>query len=159
MEPAETALDDFKGRVLAARDRLRALPAGRELEAGPQDPETGEAWDRLNVLGHMAEMLPFWVDQVRRGMRGEPYGRSEEGYRKRRAGIDLREEERKLRLKVDRGCGRVLALLDRLDERDLDRQLHVLPDRPPGDWTVGHAIEAQLVAHLEGHVEQLAQLS
>ena len=155
MEPPDSELDDFRGRVLAARDRLRSLPLGSALERGPEDPTTGEAWNRLNVLGHMAEMLPFWVTQLRRGLRGEPYGRDEEGYRQRRAGIDVREEERQLRLKVDRGCGRLLTLLDRLDERDLDRTLNSLPGRPT---KVREALEGQLVAHLEAHVEQLAQL-
>lgn len=156
MEPPEGELDDFRARVLAARDRLRALPAGGDLSRGPEDPATGEAWDRLNVLGHMAEMLPFWVTQLRRGLRGEPYGRTEEGYRERRAGIDVRGEERALRLKVDRGCGRLLSLLDRLEERDLDRTLNSLPGRPA---KVRDALEGQLVGHLESHVEQLQQLS
>jgi DinB family protein len=155
LAPPESQLDEFRGRVLAARDRLRGLPAVAGLSRGPEDPETGEAWDRLNVLGHMAEMLPFWVGQLRRGLRGEPYGRTEEGYRQRRAGIDAREEERALRLKVDRGCGRLLALLDRLDESDLDRKLNSLPGRP---LVVRDALEQQLVGHLESHLEQLAQL-
>lgn len=153
----EPALDDYRGRVLAARDRLRALPPIGEGQRGPVDPQTGEAWDRLNVLGHMAEMLPFWVTQLRRGLRGQPYGRDEEGYRQRRAGIDARGEERKLRLQVDRGCGRLLALLDRLTDVDLDRKLNLVPGRQGG--TVRDALEHQLVGHLEAHVEQLAQLS
>ena len=140
---------------MAARDRLRSLPPGGSLDAGPTDPETGEAWDRLNVLGHTAEMLAFWVSQLRRGLRGEPYGRTEEGYRQRRAGIDAREEERTLRLKADRGCGRLLSLLDRLDDADLDRELNSLPGRPT---LVRDALERQLVGHLEAHVEQLVQL-
>lgn len=155
MEPPETELDEFRARVLAARDRLRSLPQASELKRGPEDPKTGEAWDRLNVLGHMAEMLPFWITQLRRGLRGEPYGRTEEGYLQRRAGVDMRGEERALRLKVDRGCGRLLALLDRLDDSDLDRTLNPLPGRPT---KVRDALEGQLVGHLEGHVEQLAQL-
>ena len=156
MEPPDTELDDLRARVLAARDRLRSLPFGAALQVGPEDPETGEAWDRLNVLGHLAEMLPFWVTQLRRGLRGEPYGRGEEGYRQRRAGIDMRGEERALRLRVDRGCARLLALLDRLDERDLDRELKALPGRPT---KVRDALEGQLVGHLEAHLEQLVQLS
>jgi hypothetical protein len=155
LERPESELDDFRGRVLAARDRLRSLPLGGALAPGPEDPETGEAWDRVNVLGHMAEMLPFWVRQLRRGLRGEPFGRTEEGYRQRRAGIDARDAERSLRLKVDRGCGRLLALLERLEERDLDRGLDALPGR---STTVREALERQLVGHLEAHVEQLAQL-
>ncbi len=156
MEPPESELEDFRARVLAARDRLRSLPLGGALAAGPEDPQTGEAWDRLNVLGHMAEMLPFWATQLRRGLRGELYGRTEEGYRRRRAGIDARGEERRLRLRVDRGCGRLLTLLDRLVEADLDRKLNSLPGRPA---VVRDALEHQLVGHLEAHVEQLAQLS
>ena len=155
MEPPETQLDDLRGRVLAARDRLRSLPLGGSIERGPEDPETGEAWDRINVLGHMAEMLPFWVTQLRRGLRGEPYGRTEEGYRQRRAGIDARAEERELRLRVDRGCARLLALLARLEDSDLERPLNSLPGRPT---RVRDALEGQLVGHLEAHVDQFAKL-
>lgn len=156
MAPPESELDDYRGRVLAARDRLRAMPALGAGAAGPEDPQTGEAWDRLNVLGHVAEMLPFWVTQLRRGLRGEPYGRTDEGRRQRRAGIDAREEERAVRLNIDRGCGRLLTLLDRLDDTDLERKL----TNVAGDSVrVRDALEGQLVGHLEEHVEQLAQLS
>src|SRR5205807_1999333 len=86
--PEASEIEDFRARVLAARDRLRAIPLGVTPRAGPTDPETGEAWDRLNVVGHMAELLPFWCGQLRAGLRGKPYGRDEEGYRRRRSGIE-----------------------------------------------------------------------
>jgi DinB family protein len=155
LEPPESELDDYRGRVLGARDRLRSLPALGAGATGPEDPQTGEAWDRLNVLGHVAEMLPFWVTQLRRGLRGEPYGRTEEGRRRRRAGIDARGEEKAVRLKIDRGCGRLLALLDRLDDRDLERQLTTVSGE---SVKVRDALEGQLVGHLEEHLAQLSDL-
>lgn len=156
MEPPDPELDDYRGRLLAARDRLRSLPALGAGAAGPEDPQTGESWDRLHVLGHVAEMLPFWVGQLRRGLRGEPYGRTEQGRRQRRAGIDAREDEHAARLKIDRGCGRLLALLDRLEERDLERQLTTVAGE---SVKVRDALEGQLVGHFEEHVEQLLALS
>ena len=156
MEPPDSELDDYRGRVLAARDRLRSLPALGAGAPGPEDPQTGEAWDRLNVLGHLAEMLPFWVAQLRRALRGEPYGRTDEGRRRRRAGIDTREGEQGVRLKIDRGCGRLLVLLDRLEDRDLERDLATVAG---GSVKVREALEGQLVGHLEEHVEQLLALS
>jgi len=156
--PEASEIEDFRARVLAARDRLRAIPLGVTPRAGPTDPETGEAWDRLNVVGHMAELLPFWCGQLQAGLRGKPYGRDEEGYRRRRSGIESghHASEKTLRLRVDRGCGRLAALLDGLDDSDLERPLNALPGRPV---KVRDAIEQQLVGHLEAHVDQLERLS
>lgn len=151
--PESPELDDLRGRVLAARDRLRMLPE-RPPVAGPVDPATGEAWDRLNVLGHLAEMLPFWTRQARRGLRGEAFGRDEAGRRRRREGIDKggSASEKPLRLQVDRGCGRLLVFLESLEDRDLDRRLTNVSGEAV---TLRMALEQQLVGHLEGHLEQL----
>ena len=156
--PPEGPLADLRARVLAARDRLRGLPAGLSDRRGPPDPSTGERWEARNVLGHMAEMLPFWLSELRGSLRGGAVGRDEEGYRRRRGAIESgpATSERELRLRVDRGCGRLLAFLDRLEDRDLARRVR---RRPEGETTLGEALEALLVGHLEAHVDQLESLT
>jgi hypothetical protein len=143
--------------VLAARDRLRTLPPAPAVP-GPVDPETGEAWDRLNVLGHLAEVLPFWTAQLRGALRGEKFGRDEAGRQRRREGIDAgaKRTEAALRLQIDRGCGRLLGLLERLEDADLGRPLETVRGERQ---TVREAMEQVLVGHLEEHVEQLRSLS
>jgi len=47
----------LRQRASAARERLRAIPATGRGEYGAPDPETGERWNRGNVLGHLAEMV------------------------------------------------------------------------------------------------------
>ena len=156
MAPPEDRLEDLKGRVLAARDGLRLLPPGDPVP-GATDPETGEAWDRLHVLGHVAEMLPYWTRQVRRALRGDPLGRDEEGRRVRNQAVaesHARPEER-LRKDIDAACGRLLALLDRFADADLERPIQTVGG---GQITLERALEERLVGHLEAHLDQLKAL-
>src|SRR5437870_3742108 len=60
-----TELANLRQRLDAAYARLRETPATGPGVYGAPDPESGERWNAGNVLGHVAELLPFWVDQVR----------------------------------------------------------------------------------------------
>lgn len=141
---------------MGVRDRLRLMPFAGDGVPGAVDPETGESWDRLNVLGHMDEFLPFWMDQMRRARMGRStIGRSEEGYAARRRAIDGGRErgERELRRRVDAACGRLLLVLGNLRAEDLDLPLE---HNRMGRITLAEAIERFLVGHLEAHCAQLA---
>lgn len=153
MEHPDSPVDDLKGRVLAARDRLRLLPAAAPVPGAP-DPQTGESWDRLHVLGHVAEMLPYWTRQVRRALRGEPLGRDEAGRRVRQEAVELshRRTEATLRRSVDSACGHLLAFLDRLEDADLARPIRTVQGQT---ITLAEALEGRLVGHLEAHLEQI----
>ena len=150
-------VDDLIARVLAARDRLRGLPPGLLDRAGPPDPETGETWNGRNVLGHVAEMLPFWTSQLRGALRGRPFGRDEAGRRHRQRAVDSGpgRSEHDLRLSVDRGCGRLVAFLERLEDGDLKR---TITHRDRGPQPLAAALEQVLVGHLEAHLDQLEEL-
>ena len=154
---ARPEVDDLVARVLAARDRLRSLPSGLLDRAGPADPETGESWNGRNVLGHVAEMLPFWTSELRRALRGRPFGRDEEGRKHRQDAVDAgpARSERALRLAVDRGCGRLIAFLERLADEDLKR---TITHRDRGPQPLAAALEQVLVGHLEAHLDQLESL-
>jgi hypothetical protein len=143
-------------RLLAAAGRIRAaavaLPEG--ILTDP-DPDSGERWDRGQVLAHVAEMLPYWAQQaelVAAGQRAE-FGRVKSDP-ERIAAIerDRREDPERLLGRVDQGVAAVLALLDRLDARALARTGR---HQTLGELTVEELVDRFLVAHLEEHADQL----
>jgi hypothetical protein len=50
--------DGLKKRLLDAKAEFDRIPVSGPGRLGPPDPATGEQWNRANVLGHMAEILP-----------------------------------------------------------------------------------------------------
>jgi DinB family protein len=145
-----------RDRLVAAAGRIRAAAPLLPDEARTDpDPETGERWDRRQVLAHVAEMLPYWVEQVELVAAGDqvPFGRAKSNP-ERIAAIerDRREDPSRLLDRVDEGLGVVLALLDRLDDDALARsgRHQVL-----GEMTVAGIVDRFLVDHLEEHADQL----
>ena len=52
-------------RLLAAAGRIRASAVVLPDDAlTDPDPDSGERWDRGQVLAHVAEMLPYWAQQA-----------------------------------------------------------------------------------------------
>jgi len=152
---AET--EQLKARLEAARDRLREVPISDSHEPGPPDPKTGERWDRFNVLGHTAEMLPFWSREIRKGLdTGAPMGR-EPGSSSRLEGVESGQllGEAALRKRIEEGVVSALGLVAGLSDQDLDRDLDA---HGRGSLPVRQALETFLVGHLEDHVAQLAEL-
>ena len=155
-------LERWRERVEAARERLRTLRAEGWGEPGPVDAETGERWDRGNVLGHVAEMIPYWTAQARAVLSGvADMGRDAEGSAQRREGIDhLREVgEEALARRIEAGLDGLIALLGDLRESDLERP--VTYHMPSGDQEhdLRFCVEVLLIGHLEGHLRQLEELT
>ncbi len=157
-----TSAAELRDRARQAGARLRQIPASGRGEYGAPDPETGERWNRGNVLGHVAEMLAFWIDQVEAAVGGQTVvGRDEPGYAKRQEGIERGDvvEESELRTSIEGSL------------RDLDRLLGTMPEnalatqivyrRQDGDrnLTLGTFIDQALVGHFEDHVAQLESLT
>jgi hypothetical protein len=151
MERAERA-----ERLQAAAGRIRAsavlLPDDALTDA---DPESGERWDRGQVLAHVAEMLPYWAQQAELIAAGRQveFGRVKTD--PDRIGAierDRREPPERLLARVDEGVAAVLALLERLDDQALART-----GRHPtlGEMPVGAIVDRFVVAHLEEHADQL----
>jgi DinB superfamily len=148
---------DRAGRLLAAAGRIRggaAVVPDDALVTDP-DPETGERWDRGQVLAHVAEMLPYWAQQaelVATGRQAE-FGRVK-GDPDRIEAIerDRRDDPERLLGRIDEGVAVVLALLDRLDATALART-----GRHPtvGAMSVAEIVDRFAVAHLEEHADQL----
>ena len=143
-------------RLLAAAGRIRASAVALpdDVLTDP-DPDSGERWDRGQVLAHAAEMLPYWAQQAELVAAGrqDEFGRvrSDPG-RVEAIERDRREDPARLLARVDEGVAVVLALLERLDDRDLAAVGH---HQTLGDMTVGQMIDRFLVAHLEEHADQL----
>lgn len=154
-------IEGLRQRVEAVRREYAALPRDGWGEPGPLDESTGERWDRGNVLGHVAEMLPFWTGQVRAVLAGaEAMGRDEIGAAQRRMGIDAGREagEDGLLDRVDAGLAGLLAVLDEMSDADLDRELVHRAGDGERRTRLGDEIEVVLVGHLEDHIGQLREL-
>ncbi len=153
----EATVEALQVRVAAAREQLRAAPLSTSPELGPPDPQTGERWDRLNVLGHTAEMLPYWSNQLAATMAsGAPFGRAP-GSAQRVEGIESGRliGEPQLRVRIEAGTEVLLAFLASLKEGDLDREVvHIAL----GPMPLNVVLERYLVGHFEEHCKQLAEL-
>ena len=148
-----------RARLVAAADRIRkAAPAVPDEARTAPDPDTGERWDRGQVLAHVAELLPYWTRQaelvVERGG-GTPFGRvKSDPDRIAAIARDRREDPARLLERMDEGVEQVLALLDRLDAGTLAR---TGTHERLGEMTVAGIIDRFVVEHLEEHADQLEE--
>jgi hypothetical protein len=154
-------IEALRHRAEAARREYAALPREGWGEPGPTDEQTGERWDRGNVLGHVAEMLPYWTDQIREVLGGGgDMGRDSVGMAQRRMGIDSGREagEDGLLTRVDEGIAGLGALLADMSDTDLDRTLRFRSGESQREVDLRFALEHMLVGHLEDHLGQLRSL-
>jgi hypothetical protein len=149
---------ELHSRLRAAAGRIRANLGAWPLQAHTEaDPGTGERWDAGQVLAHVAEMLPYWVDEAKKvaaGPEGVPFGRVKTDP----ARIAAIERERRADLlhlltRMDQGVAAALALVDRLDAAELAR---TGTHQTLGRMTVARIVDEFLVRHLEEHADQLA---
>jgi hypothetical protein len=143
-------------RLQAAAGRIRASALALPEEAlTDPDPDSGERWDRGQVLAHVAEMLPYWAQQaelIASGRQTE-FGRvSSDPDRIAAIERDRREDPGRLLGRVDEGVAVVLALVDGLDDQALARSGR---HQTLGDMTVAEIVDRFAVAHLEEHADQL----
>jgi carboxymethylenebutenolidase len=157
--------DDLAGlrdRLVEARRRFDGLPEIGPGEPGPPNPETGERWNRLHVMGHMAEILPFWTGEIRKAAAGAArIGRDDDGYEVRQAAIDsgpARTEE-ELRARVRGGIDGLLTMLREVEGSDLSRVVEHRTATDTRSKSIRSALEEVLVRHLEAHVQQLEELT
>jgi len=154
-------IERLRERVERVRSEYAALPRDGWGELGAPDERTGERWDRGHVLGHVAEMLPYWIAQVQTVLEGSALiGRDEAGSARRRRGIDTGRDEGEegLLRSVDAGMEGLLALLAGMRDADLERR--VMRHLPEGEEEadLGTQIEDLLVGHAERHLRQLREL-
>ena len=145
-----------RDRLLAAAGRIRAAaPLLPDEALTDPDPDTGERWDRRQVLAHVAEMLPYWAEQVELVAAGDEVSFGRVSSNPERIGAierDRREDPSRLLDRVDDGLGIVLALLERLDD---DALAHSGRHQVLGEMTGAAIVDRFLVDHLEEHADQL----
>src|SRR6266487_4516904 len=150
---------DRSSRLRSAAERIRGtVPEMPDDARTSADPETGEQWDRGQVLAHVAEILPYWSEQVELVVEwggGVSFGRVKSDPERiaaieRDRGVDTAE----LLRRVDQGLQRVLELLDRLDMDALER---TGTHERLGEMTAAAIIDRFVVEHLEEHAEQLEE--
>jgi hypothetical protein len=151
---------DRSTRLRAAADRIRStVPTVPNQALTSADPETGERWDRGQVLAHVAEILPYWTRQaelvIEQGGGGAPFGRVKSDP-DRIAAIERSrgEDTAALLAHMDQGLQGVFALLARLDDQALAQ---TGTHERLGEMTVAGIIDRFIVEHLEEHADQLSE--
>ena len=152
LRDAGTALADLRGALVAGEPWPLSEHWGTEPEA---------SWGPREVLAHMDEMLPYWVEQLEMVLAGDgaapvPFGRVASDP-SRLARIDAARQRTAGSLLDDIAAGleRSASFAERVSADDAERVGH---HSTRGDITVRDSVERFLVAHLEDHVVQLRDI-
>lgn len=159
-----TTRDRFLERLAAVEGRLAAAAstAPRPEALSEADPKSGERWDRGQVWAHLAEFIPYWIDQAGPVIKGQPsgapvrFGRtSSDPERIGAIERDRREPVAQLwaATRADIAILRVF-IAELAPDQWLALGMH--PTR--GEMPVELITEEFLVGHLEQHADQLENL-
>jgi hypothetical protein len=154
---------DFVERLDSVGERLREHAARdfpRDALTAP-DPPTGERWEAGQVWAHVAEFIPYWLDEAatvvaRGGEAPEPFGRTK-GDPARLAAIerDRSTDQGRLWDRAARDIVTLRAFLSGLgDSAWTARGLHPTL----GEMDLAAIVNEFLVGHLEQHAVQLDHL-
>lgn len=134
-------------------DTAEPWPLAADFGPGPE-----ASWGPRELLAHLAEMLPYWLDEVERVLAGGPepvpFGRTQADPN-RLAAI---EHDRTLPLaelyaRIEAGAERYARRLPALTAADASRRgLHPIL----GELPVTTILERMVVGHAEDHARQLA---
>lgn len=154
---------DFEARLDAVDKRLDEL-AAREPTYRLTEPDEGsdERWEAGQVWAHVAEVVPYWHEQIQ-SVIGEydgtpvPFGRTKTD-RGRIEGIEIgrRESIAVLRDRVRDSVSAIRAYLGGLTPAQWSA-VGVHPRR--GEMDVEQIVEEFVVGHLEEHADQLDGLA
>jgi hypothetical protein len=150
---------DTEYRMVAAARLIRERAARFGERHTAPDGAGDETWVLGQVLSHVAEFLPYWVEQleavVAQGGDGAQFGRTKVTP-SRLARIEAgrhRSVEEQLRL-IDAGVGRAAAFVRGLSPSD---QNAVGTHPTLGAMSIADAVDEFLVRHIEEHAAQLDQ--
>ena len=145
--------------ALDARFDAAAARAGAGGLTSP-DARTGERWDRGQVWAHVAELVPYWIDQAHTVLAAAdddaPFGRTvTDAGRVGAIERDRAREVSELRAELARNVLALRAFVGGLSEADWERR----GTHPTlGRMSVEGIVESFLVGHLEEHASQLEEL-
>jgi uncharacterized damage-inducible protein DinB len=156
--PAEQQFGEAHARRLErVYEELAALlhqpDSAQRIRRAPDE----QAWSALQVLGHMAEMIPYWLHHCQRliAASGEPpqFGRSLDAP-ERLAGVErvaTHAPDEALRLLHDE-IRAAAGAIRRFSEAELNRKgVHVRQ----GEMSVAEVVARFIVAHAEEHLAQV----
>jgi hypothetical protein len=154
--------DTFSQRLAAAGQRLDQLRPGIDARAPwpladrfDHDPEA--SWGPMELLAHVAEMLPYWLGEVERILAGPPepvpFGRvGSDPVRIALIGRDRALPTDELYVRIDSWLERWAHRLTTLTSGQLAKMgLH----SSRGEMTVDAIVERMVVHHLDEHADQL----
>lgn len=151
-------LANAHGRLVALRPAVEAGAPWPRSDAYGTEPEAN--WMPPELLAHLAEMEPYWQDQIDRIIEGHPepvpFGRVQgDDARIAAIGRDRDLPLGELFARIDRGVDEVTRHLRSLDPGAGDRR----GTHPTlGEMRVSDVVERMLAAHLEDHVAQLERI-
>jgi DinB family protein len=157
-------MDDVGTRIATAGEDLLAM--GPDLLAGEPWPlsatygtEPEADWGPREVLGHVDEMLRYWISELGRVVAGDPSGRAVEfgrvatdPSRLARIAEERQRPTAELLPSIAEALGDATGFIRRLGPADLART-GAHPTR--GELTVEASLDRFLASHLEEHVRQL----
>jgi hypothetical protein len=158
-------MDDLARRLrdagIAYSDLRDALVAGEPWPLSDDYGHTPESeWGPPEILGHVDEMLAYWVDELERVLAGDPagpvaFGRiATDQSRMDRIDADRRKPMGALLDDIAAGLDRAAGFAAGLDA-DAVARIGVHPSR--GEITIAESLERFLAAHLEDHLAQLRE--
>jgi hypothetical protein len=150
-------LDSVEARLSEAAFREPAPGAITDA-----DPESGERWDRGQVWAHLAEFIPYWIQQAGPVLRGQPSGEPVPFGRTKKDPERIGAIERSRRESIEvlwadtsADMAQLHGFLAKIDPEQWGiRGLH--PTR--GAMTIDELVEQFLIGHLEEHADQLERL-
>jgi hypothetical protein len=153
--------DAYLARLDAVEVRLSAAASDEPAPGAitSADPETGERWDRGQVWAHVAEFIPYWIEQAGPVLRGQPSGEPVPFGRTKKDSERIGAIERNRGESIDvlwadtsSGIAELRGFLAHMEPEQWEiRGMH--PKR--GAMTVDELVEDFLVGHLEEHADQL----
>jgi hypothetical protein len=157
--------DEFIERLDVVEARLAAAAASEPAPGAltDADPSSGERWDRGQVWAHLAEFVPYWIEQIRPVISGQPSG---EPVRFGRTHADperigaIERDRREPVTELWAATREHIALLRTfLGELSPDQWAAIGQHATRGAMSVSEITEEFLVGHLEQHAAQLEGLS
>jgi hypothetical protein len=152
-------LSEAGDALLGLRDRL---VGGEPWPLSDDYGHTPESeWGPPEVLGHVDEMLSYWVDELERVVAGDPagpvaFGRvATDTSRLDRIDAERRRPMTEILDGIGAGLGRANAFVGRLGPEDLAR---VGVHKTRGEISVAESIDRFLTTHLADHLAQLREI-
>jgi hypothetical protein len=157
--------DEYLARLDAVATRLGTAAA---TEPHPDaltdaDPGSGERWDRGQVWAHLAEFIPYWIEQTKPVVESHssdapvPFGRTKSD--PERIGAIERDRHEAVSILWAATQKDIALLRSFLSALEPDQWLAVGLHPTRGPMTVPDITEEFMVGHLEQHADQLEGLN